>query len=99
MFTRLPCSHPRSDSDKPEQPPIWGGWAASGVVSVVRVLCFALLVAGVAWRDGVVTDPDVLGPAVPVVFLGMATLGFVGHAVFAASALSARRKEQARFES
>jgi hypothetical protein len=55
---------------------------------------FALLVAGVSWRDGVVTDPDVLGAAVPVVFLGMATLGLVGHAVLVAAALSARRKEQ-----
>jgi tetratricopeptide (TPR) repeat protein len=62
---------------------------------LLGAFCFALLVAGVAWRNGVVTDPDVLGSAVPVVFLGMATLGFVGHAVFAASALSARRKEQA----
>jgi hypothetical protein len=53
------------------------------------------MVAGVFWRQGVVTDPDVLGAAVPVVFLGLASFGVVGHAGLVAAALSARRKELA----
>ena len=53
---------------------------------------FGLALAGVVWRDGVVTDPDVLGPAVPVVFLSMAAIGLAGHAALVAATLSARRR-------
>ena len=57
------------------------------------VFC-GLAVAGVVWREGVVSDPDVLGSVVPVIFLGMAVLGLAGHAALVASALSARNRRR-----
>ena len=65
------------------------------VTLLLGAFFFSMLNAGVVWRDGIVTDPDVLGSAVPVIFLGMAAVGTIGHAVLVATALSARRKEHA----
>ena len=76
-------------------PGVAGQFARRPVALLVGAFCGALGVAGVVFRQGVVSDADLLGGVVPLVFLGLAGLGFVGHATLTTLALAARRKERA----
>ena len=61
------------------------GWLAA--------LCFALAVAALVWREGVVPDPLVAGAAAPVAFLGVAALAAVGYAFAVWTSLAARSQD------
>jgi tetratricopeptide (TPR) repeat protein len=70
---------------------------AAGIVALrpVRGLAtcvlFAIAVAAVAWRKGVVPDPDVAGAAGPAALLGIAAASGLAYVALVAASLAARR--------
>jgi hypothetical protein len=63
------------------------------VRSWLGAFCFALAIAAVLWRDGVVPDPGVAGAVAPVVFLAAASLAGLVYVIAVGSSLAARRQE------
>ena len=52
----------------------------------------ALAVSALLWRDGVVPDPLILGPAAPFAFGVVGTLAAAGYAITVAASLAVRRR-------
>ncbi len=58
---------------------------------LVACILFAVATAAVAWRNGVVPDPDVAGAAGPAALLVLGLLAALGYAVLVTSSLVTRR--------
>ena len=61
------------------------------LASPIGGFCFALALAALLWRDGVVPDPLVAGSAAPLAFLGVSVLALIGYFTVAATTLASRR--------
>ena len=72
-----------------EQPlSVAGLLARRPLSSLLGTFFFALAIAAVFWRGGIVPDPLVAGAAAPFAFLGIAALAGVCYAIVVAKSLS-----------
>jgi tetratricopeptide (TPR) repeat protein len=72
-------------------PGVAGLLARRPLASFLGTFLFALALAAVFWRGGVVPDPLVAGAAAHVAFLTIAVLAAVGYALVVATALASQR--------
>ena len=69
-------------------PGVAGLLARRPLSSLLGTFFFALAIAAVFWRGGIVPDPLVAGAAAPFAFLGIAALAGVCYAIVVATSLS-----------